>query len=156
MVLTHAHNDHSGRILQLISEGFKGYIYCTDATKKIIFEMYDDGWNYQDVKKKYFWSKSKKEKIQLHESKEPLTLHWHSACKSAVKNIEESKSPVSVTQLKNKYGISKINGNQAWDDIFRVPIFIKINEFAAQDAYRYGGHGSSMTPKTLEEDMMNQ
>ena len=58
--------------------------------------------------------------------------------------------------LKNKYGISKINGKQAWDDIFRVPIFIKINEFAAQDAYRYGGHGSSMTPKTLEEDMMNQ
>ncbi len=52
MVLTHAHNDHSGRILQLISEGFKGNIYCTDATKKIIFEMYDDGWNYDYVKKK--------------------------------------------------------------------------------------------------------
>ena len=58
--------------------------------------------------------------------------------------------------LKNKYGISSINGKQIWDDIFRVPIFIKINEFAAQDAYRYGWHGSSMTPKTLEEDMMNQ
>ena len=39
MVLTHAHNDHSGRILQLINEGFKGNIYCTDATKKIIFEI---------------------------------------------------------------------------------------------------------------------
>ncbi len=106
MVLTHAHNDHSGRILQLISEGFAGNIYCTDATKKIIFEMYDDGWNYQDVKKKYFWSETKKEKIQFRESKEPLTLHWHSACKNVVKNIEESKSPVSVTQLKNKYGIN--------------------------------------------------
>lgn len=106
MVLTHAHNDHSGRILQLISEGFKGNIYCTDATKKIIFEIYDDGWNYEYVKKKYFWSKSKREKIQLRESREPLTLHWHSACKNAVRNKEDSKSAVSLMQLKNKYGIN--------------------------------------------------
>ena len=106
MVLTHAHNDHSGRVLQLISEGFNGNIYCTDATKKILFEMYDDGWNYDYVKKKYFWSKSRREKIQLRESKESLTLHWHSACKNAVKNMEESKSNVSLAQLKNKYGIN--------------------------------------------------
>ena len=106
MVLTHAHNDHSGRILQLISEGFKGSIYCTDATKKIIFEMYDDGWNYDYVKKKYFWSKTKKEKIQLRESREPLTLHWYSACKNSVKNREDSKSEISLMQLKDKYGIN--------------------------------------------------
>ncbi|MCR4663509.1 MAG: MBL fold metallo-hydrolase [Endomicrobiaceae bacterium] len=106
MVLTHAHNDHSGRILQLINEGFKGKVYCTDATKKIIFEMYDDGWNYDYVKKKYFWSKSKREKIQFRESREPLTLHWHSACKSVVKNIEECKSETSLMQLKKKYGIN--------------------------------------------------
>ena len=106
MVLTHAHNDHSGRILQLISEGFNGNIYCTDATKKIVLEMYDDGWNYDYVKKKYFWSKSKREKIQLRESKENLTLHWHSACKNAVKNREESKSEISLIQLKDKYRIN--------------------------------------------------
>ena len=106
MVLTHAHNDHSGRILQLISEGFKGNIYCTDATKKIIFEMYDDGWNYDYVKKKYFWSKTKREKIQFRESREPLTLHWHSTCKNVVRNKEESKSEISLMQLKEKYGIN--------------------------------------------------
>ncbi len=106
MVLTHAHNDHSGRILQLINEGFKGNIYCTDATKKILFEMYDDGWNYADVKKKYFWSKNKRERIQLRESSEMVTLHWHAICKAAVKNKEESKSAVSLAQLKNKYGIN--------------------------------------------------
>ena len=106
MVLTHAHNDHSGRILQLISEGFSGNIYCTDATKKILFEMYDDGWNYDYVKKKYFWSKSKREKIQLRESRENLTLHWHSACKNAVKNREESKNKISLMELKDKFGIN--------------------------------------------------
>ena len=129
MVLTHAHNDHSGRILQLINEGFTGNIYCTDATKKIVFEMYDDGWNYQDVKKKYFWSKSKKEKIQFRESKEPLTLHWHSACKNAVKNIEESKTPISITQLKNKYDINfKICKNCLKKDLEKVQ-----NQFISVD-----------------------
>lgn len=106
MVLTHAHNDHSGRVLQLISEGFNGNIYCTDSTKKILFEMYDDGWNYDYVKKKYFWSKSKREKIQLRESRDTVTVHWYSACKNAVKNKEESKNEISLVQLKNKYGIN--------------------------------------------------
>ncbi len=106
MVLTHAHNDHSGRVLQLINDGFNGNIYCTDATKKILLEMYDDGWNYDYVKKKYFWSKTKREKMQLRESKENLTLHWHSACKNAVKNREESKTEISPMQLKDKYGIN--------------------------------------------------
>ena len=106
MVLTHAHNDHSGRILQLINEGFKGNIYCTDATKKILFEMYDDGWNYDYVKKKYFWSKTKRQKIQLRESKESITLHWHDSCRTTIKNREESKNEISLEQLKNKYGIN--------------------------------------------------
>ena len=129
MVLTHAHNDHSGRILQLISEGFKGNIYCTDATKKIIFEMYDDGWNYDYVKKKYFWSKTKREKIQLRESREPLTLHWHSACKGAVKNKEESKSEISLMQLKDKYGINfKVCKNCLSKDLEKIQ-----NQFISVD-----------------------
>lgn len=106
MILTHAHNDHSGRILQLIDAGFSGNIYCTDATKKILFEMYDDGWNYQYIKRKYFWSKNRIEKLKFYESNDTLTLHWHNSCKNSVKNAEESKSRVSMEQLKNKYKVN--------------------------------------------------
>lgn len=58
--------------------------------------------------------------------------------------------------MAKKGGYKKMPGKQVWDDIYKVPIFIQVNQFAAQDAYRYAGHGSLMTPKTLEEDMVQQ
>ena len=104
MVLSHAHNDHSGKIPVLLKEGFKGKIYCTSATKKILFEMFDDGWNFQDVKNKYFWSKNRKKKIEKF-SKGTLTIHWHNECKKSINDVEESKISVSQSNIQNKYKI---------------------------------------------------
>lgn len=57
-------------------------------------------------------------------------------------------------ELEEKLGYK--NSRRFWDDIYKVPIFMKINESAAFDVYRYNGHGALMTPNTLEQDMRQQ
>ena len=42
MVLSHAHIDHCGRIPLLVKQGFKGPIYCTDATADLLNIMLQD------------------------------------------------------------------------------------------------------------------
>lgn len=105
MVLTHAHMDHSGRIPLLVSEGFKGKIYCTPATKKIIFEMYDDGWNFEYMQQKFYWSYNKMQKIKQ-QHKGILTLHWCEDCKTNIKNIYSCTKKCSMDQLYDKYKIN--------------------------------------------------
>ncbi|MGE4384349.1 MAG: MBL fold metallo-hydrolase [Endomicrobiaceae bacterium] len=102
LVLTHSHIDHSGRIPYLISKGFNGVIYCTPATKKIILELYDDGWNFDDVMQRYFWSASKFSNIR-NIQKGAVTLHWYEQCKRTIKNISYVDKKTSISFLKNKY-----------------------------------------------------
>lgn len=42
MILSHAHIDHCGRIPLLVKKGFKGRIYCTDATADLLKVMLID------------------------------------------------------------------------------------------------------------------
>lgn len=42
MILSHAHIDHCGRIPLLVKRGFKGEIYCTDATADLLEVMLKD------------------------------------------------------------------------------------------------------------------
>ncbi|MCR9684666.1 MBL fold metallo-hydrolase RNA specificity domain-containing protein [Vibrio parahaemolyticus] len=43
LVLTHAHIDHIGRLPWLLAAGFKGPIYCTQATAELVPLMLEDG-----------------------------------------------------------------------------------------------------------------
>ena len=42
MILSHSHIDHSGRIPLLVKRGFRGKIYCTDATADLVSIMLQD------------------------------------------------------------------------------------------------------------------
>jgi metallo-beta-lactamase family protein len=53
MILSHAHIDHSGLIPKLTSEGYKGSIFCTAATKELTSVLLEDSAEIQEGEIKY-------------------------------------------------------------------------------------------------------
>jgi metallo-beta-lactamase family protein len=53
MVLSHAHIDHTGLIPRLYKQGFRGKIYCTDATKELSALLLQDSAEIQESDAKY-------------------------------------------------------------------------------------------------------
>ena len=59
LVLSHAHIDHSGLIPKLITDGFKGKIFCTPATKELASALLEDSAHIQEDEIKYANKKRK-------------------------------------------------------------------------------------------------
>jgi len=61
MVLSHAHIDHCGRIPKLVKDGFKGKIFCTNATKDLAAMMLSDSAKIQE-RDAYYSNKRRKQR----------------------------------------------------------------------------------------------
>lgn len=59
LILSHAHIDHSGLIPKLVSDGFKGKIYCTPATRELTAVLLVDSARIQEDDIKYHNKKRK-------------------------------------------------------------------------------------------------
>jgi metallo-beta-lactamase family protein len=53
VLLTHAHIDHSGYLPVLARSGFKGPVYCTDATRRLLAIMLPDAARLQEEEAQY-------------------------------------------------------------------------------------------------------
>ena len=62
LILSHAHIDHTGRVPQLVKDGFKGNIYCTHATRSLCAIMLMDSAFIQE-REVEFWNKKNLNKI---------------------------------------------------------------------------------------------
>jgi metallo-beta-lactamase family protein len=60
LILSHAHMDHSGRIPQLVRDGFAGPVYCTAATRDLCAIMLKDGAHIQQSDAEYQNRKNKR------------------------------------------------------------------------------------------------
>ena len=69
VLLTHAHLDHCGLLPKLVKEGFKGKIYCTDATAEIAQIILLDSAHLQEEDAEY---KRKRHKREGRESPRPV------------------------------------------------------------------------------------
>lgn len=74
----------------------------------------------------------------------------------ADKDVAELIKRVYSNKDLKKIGIKGIKGQWFFDDLCKVPIFIKVNQFANSDAYTYAGHGAYVPQRSLEQDMMTQ
>lgn len=77
VLLTHAHIDHSGNLPNLIRQGFKGQILCTDASVELTKNLLFDSLNVQRIESNKKTSrKNRKHKVKrLSKSEQVATLY---------------------------------------------------------------------------------
>jgi metallo-beta-lactamase family protein len=82
IVLTHAHIDHSGFLPALMKRGYKGPVYCTDATAELCGIMLPDSGHLQEEEARYLGRKN----LTRHEP--PLPLYTRKDAEATLKLLK--------------------------------------------------------------------
>lgn len=67
VIISHAHIDHIGLLPKLVSDGYKGTIYCTEASEQLIKLLLIDSANIQEADVRYTNNRRAKENKELQE-----------------------------------------------------------------------------------------
>lgn len=70
VVLSHAHIDHSGNLPNLVKQGFRGNIFCTDATRDLCQIMLEDSAHIQESDAKWLKKHAKADGEPLYTAKD--------------------------------------------------------------------------------------
>lgn len=167
-LITHNHADHNGRLPVLVKEGFKGKIYCTNFTKKVMYHSLMD-----DYKIMMSNAKNKKQKVMYSETDIDEVMLRTEGCE-----YEETVYPdekIRVTFLDNGhlpgaamifvqisyYGQQDLNilftgdykAKSLWREVAEIPEWIKELPKDVVTESTYGYMESSEIEYHYEEDI---
>ncbi|MHC4739261.1 MAG: MBL fold metallo-hydrolase RNA specificity domain-containing protein [Planctomycetota bacterium] len=93
VLLTHAHLDHCGLLPKLVKEGFRGKIYCTEATTEIVKIILLDSAKIQEEDAEHKRKRHEKEGREAEHPEVPLyTIEDAEACFPLFSPVEYRKS----------------------------------------------------------------
>ncbi|GAB4125361.1 MAG: MBL fold metallo-hydrolase [Raineya sp.] len=103
VLLTHAHIDHTGYLPRLVKQGFKGKIYCTQATKDLLGILLLDAAKLQEEEANY----ASKKGYSKHEQPEPLYNTEDAEAVLPLLSGYSFKEPIQITpNLRIRYQIA--------------------------------------------------
>lgn len=101
MLLSHAHIDHSGRIPKLYMDGFKGEIYCTNATAQLCGLMLPDSGHIQEIENE--WTNRKRQRAGKPPVKPLYTVKEATDCLSLFKGISYDEIYTINSEIKVRF-----------------------------------------------------
>jgi len=122
VILSHAHIDHSGRIPLLYKKGFKGKVFCTEATKDLCSVMLADSGHIHEMETE--WRNRKRQRQGLKEI-EPL---YTAAIASLSMYLFESIPYDKITEIFDGFKIRFKDAGHLLGSAF-VELFIKEDQY---------------------------